>query len=55
VTSDDETFTRLYHYGRFVMGMQPEEFWLTPIGLFFDLWCAISSGWELKSRRARKP
>jgi len=22
------------------MGMQPEEFWLMPIGLFLDLWCA---------------
>jgi len=36
--TDAETFTRLYHSGRFVMGMQPEEFWLMPIGLFLDLW-----------------
>jgi len=37
--TDAETFTRLYYYGRIQMGMQPEEFWLTPIGLFLDLWC----------------
>jgi len=36
----EETFTRLYHHGRFVMGMEPEEFWTMPIGLFLDLWCA---------------
>ena len=37
--TDDETFTRLYHSGRFVMGMSENEFWLMPIGLFLDLWC----------------
>jgi hypothetical protein len=36
--SDDETFTRLFYYGRIQMGMQPEEFWLMPMGLFLDLW-----------------
>ena len=36
--SDEETFTRLYHSGRFVMGMGENEFWLMPIGLFLDLW-----------------
>ena len=36
--TDCETFTRLYYYGRIQMGIQPEEFWLMPIGLFLDLW-----------------
>ena len=36
--TDEETFTRLYHSGRFVMGMGENEFWLMPIGLFLDLW-----------------
>jgi len=36
--TDQETFTRLYYYGRVQMGMRPEEFWLMPIGLFLDLW-----------------
>lgn len=36
--TDDETFTRLYYYGRVQMGMSEDEFWLMPIGLFLDLW-----------------
>ena len=33
-----EVFTRLYYYGTVQMGMNADEFWLMPIGLFFDLW-----------------
>ena len=36
--SDAETFTRLYYYGTVQMRMAAEEFWLTPLGLFLDLW-----------------
>ena len=36
--SDDETFTRLYYYGTVQMRMTAEAFWLTPLGLFLDLW-----------------
>ena len=36
--SDAETFTRLYYYGTVQMRMDAEEFWLTPLGLFLDLW-----------------
>ncbi|MCL1873354.1 MAG: hypothetical protein FWF85_04470 [Clostridiales bacterium] len=36
--SDAETFTRLYYYGTVQMSMAPEDFWLTPIGFFLDLW-----------------
>jgi hypothetical protein len=36
--SDAETFTRLYYYGTVQMRMEPERFWLTPLGLFMDLW-----------------
>ena len=36
--SDSELFTRLYYYGTVQMHMEPEQFWLTPIGLFLDLW-----------------
>ena len=36
--TDEETFTRLYHSGRFVMGMSENEFWLMPMGEFLDLW-----------------
>ena len=36
--SDAETFTRLYFYGTVLMHMDPERFWLTPLGLFLDLW-----------------
>ena len=35
---DAEVFTRLLYYGTVQMGMDAEEFWLMPIGLFFDLW-----------------
>ena len=36
--SDDEAFTRLLYYGTVLMRMEPERFWLTPLGLFLDLW-----------------
>nr|WP_319487544.1 hypothetical protein [uncultured Caproiciproducens sp.] len=36
--SNNELFTRLYNYGTVQMHMEPEQFWLTPIGLFLDLW-----------------
>jgi hypothetical protein len=36
--SDEETFTRLYYFGTVQMRMEPERFWLTPLGLFMDLW-----------------
>ena len=36
--SDGEIFTRLYYYGTVQMGMNGDEFWLTPLGLFLDLW-----------------
>ena len=36
--SDSETFTRLYYYGTVQMRMSADEFWLTPLGLFLDLW-----------------
>jgi hypothetical protein len=36
--SDCEIFTRLYYYGTVQMNMDAEEFWLTPLGLFMDLW-----------------
>lgn len=36
--SNSELFTRLYYYGTVQMRMEPEQFWLTPIGLFLDLW-----------------
>lgn len=36
--TDAETFTRLYYYGTVQMRMTAEEFWLTPLGLFLDLW-----------------
>jgi len=35
--SDNETFTRLLHFGTIVMGMSEEKFWHMPIGLFLDL------------------
>jgi hypothetical protein len=36
--SDDELFTRLFYYGTVQMHMSESRFWLTPIGLFLDLW-----------------
>ena len=36
--SDPELFTRLYYYGTVHLRMEPEAFWLTPVGLFLDLW-----------------
>ena len=36
--SDSETFTRLYYYGTVQMRMSADDFWLTPLGLFLDLW-----------------
>ena len=36
--SDEESFTRLLHFGTIVMGMSDEKFWHMPIGLFLDLW-----------------
>ena len=36
--SDDETFTRLLYCGTVQMHMEAEDFWLTPFGLFMDLW-----------------
>ena len=36
--TDAETFTRLYYYGAVQMQMPADEFWLTPLGLFLDLW-----------------
>ena len=36
--SDAETSTRLYYYGTVQMRMSADDFWLTPIGLFLDLW-----------------
>lgn len=36
--SDAEVFTRLYYFGTVQMHMDAEEFWLTPLGLFLDLW-----------------
>jgi len=36
--SDGEIFTRLYYYGTVQMNMAADEFWLTPLGLFLDLW-----------------
>jgi hypothetical protein len=50
--TDDETFTRLYFYGRILMGMKPEEFWLMPIGLFLDLW-ACHKQWHGLEKAAR--
>jgi hypothetical protein len=38
VITDDESFTRLYFFGTVLMNMEPERFWLTPLGLFLDLW-----------------
>ena len=35
--TNDELFTRLYYQGTVQLGMQPEQFWLTPFGLFLDL------------------
>jgi len=40
-SGDGETFTRLYFYGHILMGMGENEFWLTPIGLFLDLWACF--------------
>ena len=34
-----KAFTRLYYFATVPMGMRVEDFWLMPIGLFFDLWC----------------
>jgi hypothetical protein len=51
--NDDETFTRLYHFGRFVMGMSENEFWLMPIGLFLDLW-ACHKQWLGLEKPARE-
>ena len=50
--TDSETFTRLYFYGRILMGMEPEEFWLTPIGLFLDLWACFKQ-WQGLEKVAR--
>ncbi|MDR2711658.1 MAG: hypothetical protein LBB91_00910 [Clostridiales bacterium] len=36
--NDAETFMRLYYYGTVQMHMTSEDFWLTSIGLFLDLW-----------------
>lgn len=36
--STEALFTRLYYYGTVQMHMEPDQFWLTPIGLFLDLW-----------------
>jgi hypothetical protein len=36
--SDGELFTRLFYYGTVQMRMGAEDFWLTPLGLFMDLW-----------------
>ena len=36
--STEEVFTRLLYYGTVQMGMSADDFWLTPIGLFLDLW-----------------
>ena len=36
--TDAETFTRLFYYGTVQMNMDPERFWLMPLGLFLDLW-----------------
>ena len=50
--TDSETFTRLFFYGHILMGMEPEEFWLTPIGLFLDLW-ACHKQWHGLEKAAR--
>lgn len=36
--SDEELFTRFYYYGTVQMGMEEDNFWLMPMGLFLDLW-----------------
>lgn len=36
--TDTEAFTRLYYYGTVQMRMSADDFWLTPFGLFMDLW-----------------
>jgi hypothetical protein len=38
VITDAESFTRLFFNGTVLMNMEPERFWLTPLGLFLDLW-----------------
>ena len=38
VNDTDELFTRLFYYGTVQMGMNTDDFWLMPIGLFLDLW-----------------
>jgi hypothetical protein len=43
--SDAETFTRLFFSGTVLMNMDPERFWLTPLGLFLDLW-AVYKQWN---------
>ncbi len=43
--SDSELFTRLFYYGTVLMNMDPERFWLTPLGLFLDLW-ALHKQWH---------
>ena len=50
--TDAETFTRLYYYGTVQMRMTAEEFWLTPLGLFLDLWACHKQflGMEKASR-----
>lgn len=35
--STGELFTRLLYFGTVQMGMDAEEFWLMPFGLFLDL------------------
>ena len=36
--SDEHLFTRLYYYATVHLRMSADEFWLTPIGLFLDIW-----------------
>ena len=31
-------FTRLLYYGTVQLHMSADDFWLTPMGLFMDLW-----------------
>jgi hypothetical protein len=35
--SADEVFIRLYYQGTVQLNMQPDQFWLTRLGLFLDL------------------
>ena len=36
--NDSELFTRLFYFGTAHLHMTADEFWLTPLGAFLDLW-----------------